>query len=254
MKLYFTYLRLHIKRQVHYRLSFLFITFGQFCFTSTSLFMIYFLMENTPELFGFTRNEVLIAGAIINLSYALSECFARGFDQFGSLIKTGDFDRLIVRPVNEVTQVFMNTIDFTRLGRFSVALVTLIIVAYPYPWTTWLYFLFLVLTGAMLYTCIFILIGAVCFYTTENLEVFNILTDGSKEFGKVPYGFYGESLLKFLTFVFPLALVQYYPLLAILNKVDQPFYLWTPVMAYLFMIPTAFAWTVARRHYQSSGN
>ena len=254
MKLYITYLRLHWKRHYQHRLSFLFLIIGQMSFTSTSLLMIYFLMAKTPELFGYTRAEVLLSGAIINLSYALAECFARGFDQFGSFVRNGDFDRVIVRPVGEVQQIFMTTIDFTRFGRFLVALVTLIVVGQAYSLLIWMYFVFLVITGAMIYVCIFIMTGAVCFFTTENLEVFNILTDGSKEFGKIPYGFYGDNVLKFLTYIMPLALIQYYPLRVIFQKSTEGLLLAAPLFAYLLVIPTAKLWKWARYYYRSTGH
>lgn len=254
MKLYLTYLRLHLKRQFQHRLSFFFLTFGQMAFTSTSLLMIYFLMDKTPDLFGYTRREVMVSGAIINLAFAVAECFARGFDQFGSFVRSGEFDRVVVRPVGEIAQIFMTTIDFTRFGRFIIALITLIIVGHSYSLITWLYFEFLVMVGALIYGCIFILIGAVCFFTTENLEVFNIITDGSKEFGKIPYGFYGDSVLKFLTYIMPLALIQYYPLLVIFQKRTEWWLLLTPFLGTLIVIPTLLLWKWARSHYRSTGN
>ena len=46
----------------------------------------------------------------------------------------------------------------------------------------------------------------------------NVLTDGGREFGTYPYSIYGDGILKFLTYVIPLALFQYYPLLYLLDK------------------------------------
>ena len=254
MRLYMKYFSMHLRRQLHYRLSFFFITFGQACVAATSLIAIVFLIPSGVAVMGFTRNEVLLAGAIINLSYALAECFARGFDQLGAMIQRGDFDRAIVRPVSEIAQIFMMTIEFTRLGRFSIALLTLMIVLTQLPALPLWYLIFLVLTGSFVYMCLFIIYGSICFYTTENLEFFNILTDGTKEFGKAPFAFYVESVLKFLTYILPLALIQYYPLLYLLGKSERLFYAWSPLLAYLFVLPTSLIWKQARKHYGSTGS
>ena len=107
---------------------------------------------------GFERNEVLLAGAIINLAFSLAEGFARGFDTLGTLIQRGDFDRVTVQPISEIAQIFMMTIEFTRVGRFLVAFVTLVLVLTQLPPLPIWYLIFLVLTGAFVYTCLFILI------------------------------------------------------------------------------------------------
>lgn len=254
MKLYLKFFSLHLRRQLQHRLSFFFVSFGQACLAATSLFMILFLMPPGVAVMGFERNEVLLAGAIINLAFSLAEGFARGFDTLGTLIQRGDFDRVTVQPISEIAQIFMMTIEFTRVGRFLVAFVTLVLVLRQLPPLPIWYLIFLVLTGAFVYTCLFIIYGSICFYTTENLEFFNILTDGTKEFGKAPFAFYGEAVLKFLTYLLPLALIQYYPLLYLLGKSEQIFYAWVPFFAYLFVLPTRFIWRHARKHYQSTGS
>ena len=254
MKLYFKFFSMHLRRQLQYRTSFFFVAFGQACVAATSLISIVFLMTPGIAVMGFNRNEVLLAGAIINLSYATAECFARGFDSLGGMIQSGEFDRAIVRPISEIRQIFMMTMEFTRIGRFLVALLTLGIVLSQLPAIPIWYLIFLILTGAFIYTCLFIIYGSICFYTTENLEFFNIVTDGTKEFGKAPFSFYGESILKFLTYVIPLALIQYYPLLYLLGKSQNIFYAFVPVFAYLFVIPTSFIWRKAHKHYGSTGS
>lgn len=60
--------------------------------------------------------------------------------------------------------------------------------------------------------------ASLCFYTTEGLEFMNIFTDGGREFGRYPFRVYGEGVLKFFTYIIPLALFQYYPLLFLLGR------------------------------------
>ena len=65
----------------------------------------------------------------------------------------------------------------------------------------------------------------------------NIFTDGSREFGKYPLSIYGNEVLKFFTYVIPIALFQYYPLLYLIGRSDRIFLLFLPLLGFVFMIP-----------------
>ena len=58
----------------------------------------------------------------------------------------------------------------------------------------------------------------------------NIFTDGSREFGKYPLSIYGNEVLKFFTYVIPIALFQYYPLLYLIGRSDRIFLLFLPLL------------------------
>jgi ABC-2 type transport system permease protein len=82
----------------------------------------------------------------------------------------------------------------------------------------------------------------------------NIFTDGGREFGRYPFGIYGDGILKFLTFCVPLALFQYYPLLFLLGKSDLLLHKFSPLFAFLFLIPCYLIWRIGVRHYKSTGS
>ncbi len=82
----------------------------------------------------------------------------------------------------------------------------------------------------------------------------NILTDGAREFGKYPVNIYGKRVLQICTFIIPYALVQYYPLLYILERRQNPVYMLLPLLACLFIIPCYLFWKFGIRHYKSTGS
>lgn len=45
------------------------------------------------------------------MAFTLTECFARGFDVFPQLIKSGDLDRILLRPKSEIFQVLTSHVD-----------------------------------------------------------------------------------------------------------------------------------------------
>jgi ABC-2 type transport system permease protein len=82
----------------------------------------------------------------------------------------------------------------------------------------------------------------------------NILTHGGREFGRYPYAIYGQGILKFVTYVIPLALVQYYPLLYLTDREDSPLYMLAPLPAFLFLIPCYVFWKFGLSRYKSTGS
>ena len=82
----------------------------------------------------------------------------------------------------------------------------------------------------------------------------NIFTDGMREYGKYPLAVYGRDILTFYTYVIPFALVQYYPFLYLIGRVDSPLYLLLPPLSALFLVPALILWRIGVRHYRSTGS
>ena len=113
---------------------------------------------------------------------------------------------------------------------------------------------FMLAGGTVVFTALFLIYAALCFFTLDGLEFMNIFTDGAREFGKYPVGVYGNGILIFATFCIPYALVQYYPLLYILGRRTEIFLMFLPILACWFIVPALLLWRFGVRHYKSSGS
>lgn len=258
MRLYLKYFSIHLKSQMQYKTSFLLLTLSQFLMSFSAFLAIYFMFLRFNSVEGFTYAEVLLCFAVVLFAFSIAECFVRGFDSFFSIISNGEFDRIMVRPRNEMFQVLATKIEFSRLGRLLQAI---IIFAYAIPasgidWTgdKALTLVLMVVSGAVVFSGLFVVYASLCFFTTEGLEVMNIFTDGGREFGKYPFSVYGEGVLKFFTYVIPLALFQYYPFLYLVGQSDNPWYMVLPLASWLFLIPCLLLWKVGVRRYKSTGS
>lgn len=107
--------------------------------------------------------------------------------------------------------------------------------------------------GTAVFSGLFLIYASICFFTLEGLEFMNIFTDGAREYGKYPVCIYGKRVLQLCTFVVPYALIQYYPLLNLLDR-GKPFYSLLPLAACLFLVPCLLLWKIGVRHYTSSGS
>ena len=192
------------------------------------------------------------------MEFSIAEMAVRGFDSFSSMVRTGEFDRVLVRPRSNVLQVLGSKFKLTNLGRIIQGAVIFIyaVTAAEVEWTIYkiITVVFMLVGGVALFSGLFMIYAALCFFTLEGLEFMNIFTDGAKEFGQYPVGIYGKRMLQFCTFVIPYALVQYYPALYILGRVDNVWYMFLPLAACLFLLPSYLLWRIGVRHYQSAGS
>lgn len=258
MRLYFRYFSIHLKRAMQYKVSFLLALISRVFLALTVFLGIHFMFQRFHTVDGFTYSDVLLCYATVLLSFSLAECLARGFDSFSSMISNGEFDRILVRPRNEILQVLGTRIEFTRLGRALMAL-CMFLYATVNGGIQWnvsrvLTLIFMVLGGTAIFSGLFLLYAGMCFFTIEGLEFFNVFTDGMNEHGRYPLSIYGKRVLQFTTYIVPFALVQYYPLMYVLGKDGGPYCMFLPLIAMLFLIPCWLFWRFGVRKYKSTGS
>lgn len=243
---------------MQYKSSFILTAIGQFLVSFNVFLGVFFMFHRFNNIEGFTYSEVLLCFSVMLIEFSLAECVARGFDTFPSMVRKGEFDRVMIRPRNEILQVLGSSFELTRFGRMLQAVVMFVygVVNCGVQWDFFrvLTVIFMLIGGTALFCGIFLIYAALCFYTLDGLEFMNILTDGAREYGKYPVNIYGKRMLQFCTFIVPYALVQYYPLLYLIGRNSNIMYVFIPLLAVLFLIPCFILWKIGVRHYTSSGS
>lgn len=258
MKLYFHYLSVLLKSQMQYKASFFMSALGQFLVSFTTFLGIYFMFSRFHRVNGFAFPEVLLCFSVMLMAFSLTECFARGFDTFPRLIRTGELDRILARPRGVIFQVLTANMEFTRIGRLLQAVLVLLY-AIPscgvvWTWDKVLTLALMVAGGTGVFAGLFVLYAGISFFTIEGLEFMNIFTDGSREFGKYPMSIYGEGVLRIFTWVVPIACFQYYPFLYLIGRSDNRLYCLLPLAAGVFFVPCYGFFRFGLRKYQSAGS
>lgn len=243
---------------MQYKTSFILTAIGQFLVSFNVFLGVFFMFQRFNNVEGFTYGQVLLCFSVILMEFSLAECIARGFDAFPSMVRKGEFDRVMTRPRNEILQVLGSNFEISRIGRMMQATVMFCYGALncgvQWNFIRALTVVFMLIGGTALFCGIFLIYAALCFYTLDELEFMNILTDGAREYGKYPINIYGKRMLQFCTFIVPYALVQYYPLLYLTGKRQDIIYVFIPIFALIFLIPCFIIWKTGVNHYQSSGS
>jgi len=258
MSLYFKYFKIHFKSEMQYKMSFILSFISQFFVFFGYYFTIICLFDKFSNLKGFSVYEVLFTFSIIQFGYAVCESFFRGIDQFDKLIIAGGFDRLLLRPQNILLQVFGEEVSFVKLSRLIQAIIIFIIAVINID-ISWdirkiITVICMLISSVVIFLSIFILAAAYCFVTVKGLEVRNVFTDGGKHMAQYPIGIFKKGFIFFFTYIIPFGFVNYYPLLYLLDKINNNIYMISPLITLLYLIPAIMIFYKGVKKYASVGS
>jgi ABC-2 type transport system permease protein len=256
--MYFSFIKLHLKVELEYRVSLILVSLGQFM-TSFSVFIgLYALFKRFGNLEGWDLYEVALGFSIVNITFAFHECFLRGFDSFSKLIREGLFDRVLVRPRNLVFQVITFEFELSRIGKFLqgslIMVIALINLNIEWNFVKLLLLILIFISGFFIFGAISVLTATACFWTVEGLEITNIFSHGGRELSQYPITIYKKWFRRFFTYVIPLASFNYLPLMYILDKSKSIYCFLSPIYGILFIIPCFLVWNIGVKHYKSTGS
>lgn len=257
--LYFKYFKNHVKTAGQFKLNSVLTSISSAIVSLGELISIWILFQSFERVGVWGFYESCLMFGIITTCYSISECFGRGFDQFSSLIKFGDLDRLLVRPVGIIYQVFGYKIEFSKLSRIIVGIV-ISIIAIVNLGVSWTFSKIIVLIGT--FACgvcvtlgLIIIAAGICVFTFDNTEFLNILTNGSKELSYYPINIYNKWLSRIFTVIIPLGCFNYLPISYIMGygSISPLLCGLAPFIGCLFIIPCLIFFKLCLKKYQGSG-
>lgn len=262
--LYGRYALASIRAQMQYPVSTLTLVAGQFIITFAESMGAIALFDRFGVLRGWTLQEIAIFYGTANITFSLTEALCRGFDAFGeSFVRSGNFDRILLRPRSAALQVMGHEFRLSRFGRLLQGLIVLVLA------TTWLGFqwspaslalvTWAVIGGMAMFGGLNILQATLSFWTVDGLEIANLFTHGSVTAGQYPLNIYAGWFRRILTFIVPLACVAYYPVVAALGRSDPGgapdwFLPVAPAAGFIFLGASVFAWRFGVSKYTSTGS
>ncbi|MBR5227837.1 MAG: ABC-2 family transporter protein [Clostridia bacterium] len=253
----FKYISMHLKSQLEYKSSFILLSVSQILTFLTYCLTFYSLYERFGAVKKFSIYQVMICFSIVQFGESFSEALLRGFDKFSELIKSGKFDLLLIRPQNIYLQVIGSKMELSKITKsfFSILLLIYAIIKlkiYLNPIN--LLIVLLMLAGScIIFASIFVLGAALCFKTVEGLEIVNIFVYGTRDFAQYPIGMYNRVIQIFFTYLIPMAIATYFPMLYITGQVTSIWYAVMPLLTLLTLIPSCIIFNCGVKSYKSCG-
>ncbi|HZZ89348.1 MAG TPA: ABC-2 family transporter protein [Caulobacteraceae bacterium] len=263
LRLYRRMVAASIRAQFSYPGTLALMSVGQFLVTVIEFLGVWALFRRFGHIGGWRLGEVALFYGYVSITFSIADSVTRGFDVFGSVfVKTGAFDRLLLRPRTAALQLLGYELRLTRVGRFVQG-------AAVFGWgaaSTHLaltpagvaILLFGTAGGVALFSGLLVLQATLSFWTVESLEAVNILTYGGEAAAEYPLDVYAGWFRSFLLYGVPIGCVTYLPMLAAMGRADPlgtPAWLapLAPTAGFVFLGVALFTWGFGIRRYASAG-
>ena len=189
-RLYIRYIEISLRGQMQYRASFIMLSAGHLLATFVEFVAILVLFDRFGSLRGWSLYEVAFLYGMVNVSFSIADAASRGFDTFGSMVKSGDFDRLLTRPRSTALQLAGQELTIRRVGRFAQGLAVMIWAgaAMDVGWsaTDAALLMAAIAGGVCMFVGLVVIQATLAFWTTETLEIMNTVTYGGVETTQYP--------------------------------------------------------------------
>lgn len=251
-----------LRSQVSYRTSFALNVATSLLNGVVEFIEVYVLLHNAPILGGMNFAEAALVFALATVGFSFGDLIFGQLDGIPGLIRTGQLDTYLVRPMPLLSQLITSTMQLRRLGRAGVGVVILVFsleslrLAYS---PAQVYLLIVTpLVGTAIYGSWFVVAGGLQFWLVDGFEFTNAFVYGGNYASQVPGAVLVAPLRVFFTFVVPALACAYLPALAILGMpgpATAPAWLgwWGPAFAVVAWGVALGIWRVGVRRYTGAG-
>ncbi|MFI5754482.1 ABC transporter permease [Streptomyces sp. NPDC051569] len=246
-----------------YRVSFVMTALGNFAATGLDFVGILLMFSHVDSLGGYSFGEVAFLYGTSATAFGFADLLIGSMDRLGRRVRDGTLDSLLLRPVPILAQVAADRFALRRVGRVlqgSLVLVYALLVV-DIEWTAVRVLMvpMMLVSGTAIFAAVFVAGGAFQFWAQDASEVQNSFTYGGTTLLQYPPTVFAKDLVRGVTFVVPLAFVNWMPALYVLGR-EAPLGLpravafLPPVVAVGCCALAGVVWRLGLRSYRSTGN
>lgn len=252
-----------VRGTLQYRMNFVTSMVGVALMQSTSLAFVAIVVTQFGAIGGWGMGEIALLYGMRTLAHAVFTVPFAGLHRTSQLVRMGEFDRLLVRPVNPFVQVISWRWAVMTSGDLLAGIGILAAATFwaPVEWSvlTVGYLLLAVLGGAMVELALNLVISGLTFRVLTIRSAQIVVDQMLATFGGYPLSIFPVAVRFALTLVLPLAFVAYIPATVLLGRTDelavQPWLAaWAPLVGLLLTIAAYRFWQRQTRHYNSPGH
>lgn len=252
-----------IRSTMAYRASFVMTTIGNFTATALDFVAIMLMFSQVDSLGGYSLPEVAFLYGVVSIAFGFADLAIGSMDRLGRRVRDGTLDTLLVRPAPVLAQVAADRFGLRRLGRIVQGLLVFgyAVTVLDVSWTPLKLLMvpLMVLSGGVIFCAVFVAGAAFQFVAQDASEVQNSFTYGGQTLLQYPPTVFAKELVRGVTFVLPLAFVNWLPALYVLGRpypLDLPTWVaFTPPLVAAGCCALAGAvWRAGLRSYRSTGS
>ncbi len=199
----------------------------------------------------------VVLGLFIFFDGFIEMFFRPNMEQIIEHIRMGTLDFVLLKPVNSQFLATTRLVRFRHLGSLLTGLgliaYSLTRIAIEPQFFVLLFFLILLLSGALILYSILLVLVTLAFWFVNVTNIIELIWS-VYEAGRVPVDIFPGVVRIFLTFVVPIAFITTVPAEALLGRVDPLFASLSLLMSVAALGGSSAFWHYAVRHYSSASS
>lgn len=263
LDVYRQYWRINLLTTLEYRANFIMWLLFTVVYHGTAIAALYITLQNFPSMNGWDFPDMAFLYALWMVANALNNTFFSSVGDIPEHIREGEFDRLLVRPLDTLFQavttpgqVFPDELILS-LGFLTVAaslshvhIDVVFLITVP----------LIVIGGALIDLGISLGIATASFWFIRVDALRWIILQLEQEFTRYPISIYSRGVRLLLAFVIPFAFMNYFPAAYFLHKTDlgiglpPAVGLLTPAVGVVFVTLAYGFWRIGLNRYQGVGH
>jgi ABC-2 type transport system permease protein len=261
LRLYVRLIRISMQARLQYRADFIMGILNVIALNAVNLGIIGILVYRFVNLNGWGIWELFFLYCLWLLGHSLYSLFFWHFWELEEYLVQGTFDQFLLRPASIFIQFLGREVQYIGFADVFVAVtgLSLAYVNLGLHWSAgdWLFFAVVVLSGTVIETTLTLMMACISFWTGRSSMAIDLVMEFNMLVQHYPIDIFGAWFRVVVTGLIPVAFMNYYPALILLDKFNNNTVWWlgylSPLVALLLMTLTAGVWHLALRRYSSSG-
>lgn len=255
--------RIGITAALQYRADFVLVSLGAVFYEAASLAFVGVILSAFGDIAGWTLTEIAFIYGIRATGHALHSLLSGQLWTTDIVVREGEFDRYLVRPVNPLLQLITRRFQVTAIGDlvFGIAVLAITAVAAPISWSPLRigYLVLVVIGSACAESAVMLAISALTFRLTVSQPLLSIIDTVFVTFGPYPVSVLPRIVGYLLTFVVPLAFAGFFSAALLLGRIRDLFVpVWlaaiSPAIGIALYALAVLFFHRQLRHYASPGH
>jgi ABC-2 type transport system permease protein len=260
VRFYFRLQLMQLRTAVEYSADFWIGIVGAILTQASGLVFISALFSQVPDVEGWTAWEIALLYAMALVPKGITELFCDGPWMLRTLVNSGQFDRLLVRPVPASLQVATQIASIHGLGQTGLGIVVFVMASarLGLDWSVGkaLFLAMVLVSGTVMIGAINFLVNMIAFWEPSTESSFPTLFSVMIDFAKFPLDIYSLLIRGLITVVIPYAFITYFPALVLLDNESPVRWLGylVPLVTATVVAVTALLWRLGVNRYQGVGH
>ena len=258
LNIFCRYASQYMKTKMAYRSDFFVYVVSDFLLQSVNLVFILVVFTRITNLNGWDRNQMLFIYGFFLVPFGFySGFFNHLFDVPEKYVLQGEMDRVLIRPMNTLFQVIVETMNLELVLGVIPGVIIMLYTASAmhmhWQWQDLPLGILLVFGATLIYGGIYILLASMGFWFEGNMGLMPMIYNLSS-YGRYPTSVYKGIVRFILTWVLPFAFVGFYPATILMHRWDYAYYaMLTPVIGVIFFTTGYLVWRRGIRRYVGTG-